>query len=1273
MCVGVRRLLFHRRFIHIACVTSVLLPTHIPTRKLKKKNMQGVGITIPNSKMYSKGFRPLLPLTFRQAYPKLCQLVYKCWSQEPAERPVFDEIVRALQGDVGEEVKRKAEPTIVFLSKQPDKQYLEEEKVADGGEGLMGDDDEEDNEEGNFVSRKELEEVKEKYEKAMEETRRGFEERERDRDRDRDREREREREREVEGGVRQATQVTASDMERENDLGQSMVRLKGNEAKEVVKEVMQGIAGGRAKGAGGRGGGGSVPMTLLMMALVFLGVLVDRVEGDMLLVSGICQGFLNVVWLPAQITASGRWSYMSAVGVQLYYDEDCSGTGMLPAGWFFDTGGTQPDLDAEFDLDGDGTCSAIGFIPSHSMTPPSGEWNVNCDGWEKNDVSIEMTSGIMCGKGEGPVGVPVQDMDDPCACDIDGFVNNMLTYRPTCRDHVAEGSGTTCYVLPECEAATESSDFPGTKWRPCDPVLDNHLAYHCEPCPPGHYSIDNSPGKCLPCAANEYNPNEGATDASACLPCPSDTPWSEEGSASCSPPPESCVRLSVEGCGQTTWGASVSGEYEIYEGECGDATEGRPVYLKELTGSYLFHRPHEVWWKFGDVCGSTPIHGWGVAGSSPFEGTAPTWECVDVENYVPRPMSISCSLYSGQASECKPGTYSPTGTGIEGACTTCPAHLESSRPGSKSVDDCFTTRANAFVSCWNGRVTVYDSDSDDHQLVWQGLGKLADAVFISGTTLLTAAYDEHTIFIPGVDGGELGVFANVGNPRGLLFLEERRLIAVASQSGGGYIHVFSLDDFQDGKGLEIDDVVGSVDMEELGVGDPGSISRGERDDEILFTTSDNKVVRHCVPATSCTSSSRNSIMLRGGLNFRGLGPILSRNTYVVVDRNADRVYECPMASSGVYLDSCSVFAYMPGGVYWDPNNLLVDEEKGIVYVVDTTPSIIHLFSLDGDYFGLLAQDRTYLDAPTAIAIKPGPLAAISPISPPPSATAGEAIIVGMALRTDSNKPLPPDYTIEEELRRFSIAAMGLREGAATTLQGAVNSASELSIVIKYAGVWEIAIIEGTKNPQHLMGSPFQITVEAAETDPSECEAEFERVLTAGDEFVLNIAMMDAFLNPTEGAEFSFSCCVGEAMTKAGEYLVDVTPAIKGNPFRFDVKPDAPDAATSAHNIVNGAKLDSRSLHTVSLELRVTPLDKFNNTITDATGYAVSIDGDDDVALSAPDFSYTLTIEEGFEGSISLSFTLNGEDIKNSPTTISVAPDSVPLVLGVIGGVLALHC
>ena len=83
-----------------------------------------------------------------------------------------------------------------------------------------------------------------------------------------------------------------------------------------------------------------------------------------------------------------------------------------------------------------------------------------------------------------------------------------------------------------------------------------------------------------------------------------------------------------------------------------------------------------------------------------------------------------------------------------------------------------------------------------------------------------------------------------------------------------------------------------------------------------------------------------------------------------------------------------------------------------------------------------------------------------------------------------------------------------------------------------------------------------------------------------------------------------------------------------------------------------------------------PKDEFGNTITDATGYAVSIDGDDAIPLPAPDFSYTLTIEEGFEGSISLSFTLNGEDIKNSPTTISVAPDLLPLVLEVIGGVLA---
>jgi len=51
--------------------------------------------------------------------------------------------------------------------------------------------------------------------------------------------------------------------------------------------------------------------------------------------------------------------------------------------------------------------------------------------------------------------------------------------------------------------------------------------------------------------------------------------------------------------------------------------------------------------------------------------------------------------------------------------------------------------------------------------------------------------------------------------------------------------------------------------------------------------------------------------------------------------------------------------------------------------------------------------------------------------------------------------------------------------------------------------------------------------------------------------------------------------------------------------------------------------------------------QFGNTITDALGYAVSINGQDDIPLIAPDFSYTHSIEAGYEGEIELSVTLGG--------------------------------
>ena len=98
------------------------------------------------------------------------------------------------------------------------------------------------------------------------------------------------------------------------------------------------------------------------------------------------------------------------------------------------------------------------------------------------------------------------------------------------------------------------------------------------------------------------------------------------------------------------------------------------------------------------------------------------------------------------------------------------------------------------------------------------------------------------------------------------------------------------------------------------------------------------------------------------------------------------------------------------------------------------------------------------------------------------------------------------YNITGELSRYQVTATGLHDGFSTTFRGSVPSVSEAQILIKYAGIWEVSVREGINNPKHRQGSPYLIIVNPAETDPTEGETEYERVLTAGDAFVLNITL-----------------------------------------------------------------------------------------------------------------------------------------------------------------------
>jgi hypothetical protein len=105
-----------------------------------------------------------------------------------------------------------------------------------------------------------------------------------------------------------------------------------------------------------------------------------------------------------------------------------------------------------------------------------------------------------------------------------------------------------------------------------------------------------------------------------------------------------------------------------------------------------------------------------------------------------------------------------------------------------------------------------------------------------------------------------------------------------------------------------------------------------------------------------------------------------------------------------------------------------------------------------------------------------------------------------------------------------------------------------------------------------------------------------------------------------------------------------------------------------HN-VDFAEFESLKSTDEELELRVDPFDRFNNVLSTATGYAVTINGGDLIPLSPPSFSYTHTITRGFAGDLHLSFTLNNEDIANSPVVVAVSPDWTSVYIGVASGAL----
>jgi hypothetical protein len=367
------------------------------------------------------------------------------------------------------------------------------------------------------------------------------------------------------------------------------------------------------------------------------------------------------------------------------------------------------------------------------------------------------------------------------------------------------------------------------------------------------------------------------------------------------------------------------------------------------------------------------------------------------------------------------------------------------------------------------------------------------------------------------------------------------------------------------------------------------------------------------------------------------------------------------------------------------------------------------------YLGRVETTKGVLNDPIGLAIRPGRRAqerskythpANSPTSgayPPLSSTAvpdeaiaGAHIEIGVVLRDDANKNVTA-FTAAEAAY-FTVRATGIlpQTEITTTIDGEVSLAKTASpetslratVTIPFAGEWEIEVTHGNKNRQHLRNSRSKVRVIHAHTDPASCTAEFPTAIRAGDTFAANVSTFDSYANPTIETGVTFTL-EGEApvsdhgagfysfwkrMTATGSYKVhavlsDSNETVAGSPFNFEVLPAEADADASTHNIDASEAVDSSA--TTSLKLIVSPFDRFNNSVLDARGFAVRVNGGEPELLQPPAYSFLLPIATGSFDDIHLNFTLNGEEIANSPVTLSVTAHSLIYLFGFLSVALVL--
>ena len=789
--------------------------------------------------------------------------------------------------------------------------------------------------------------------------------------------------------------------------------------------------------------------------------------------------------------------------------------------------------------------------------------------------------------------------------------------------------------------------FPGTS--------SSGSAAACTDCSQGTYSLASSP-TCTSCPPGTFNAETSSTTAYACLACPAGTAsltegagtnstcvacylgtFAPPGSPSCTvcppgtfnPAPsstslEACIECDAGSYSSTTAATSASTCAECSSGKA-SSTLGAisPTSCSSCTpGTYAIAA--------SPTCTLCP-----PASFNPGESSTSLSACSPCP---PGTSNPSASTSASSCSACLAGTYSKFGVG----CAACPPATYNPSPSSSSISSCLT--CPTFLTSNGGSTSP--SDCYDVSTIFYNLYFVDSAsrlfasklvlegavsfIFLDSSRLLASSANAVLEF--SYDGRLKGEFVSATSPQGLLYLPDfdPPQVAVASS----VVLFFDLD------GNEQSSIAVTLsrplDLALFGA------------DQILIATESSGVYLFdgSFPVQVFASSTPVRVA------------VLPSTFLVATD---DEVLECDLAS-------CVTFFALSATA------LHVDSERSLVLISDSASSKIHAVDFRGNEIAALPTRSVA----TSMAFKSGVYAPLTRLTVPASATTVAPITIPISLRDRFDSPASPSAA---ELANFNFAAHGnIRVTDSLQLphsiHGEINE-DAASVSIPFAGQWEFELAENLNLFSQLLGDhKIPLVVLPGPTSAIASTLSYEQTITAGDTLTATVATFDVHSNPTSHAEDVFTAEIaGEhvaldsyvfssRLTKAGSHFFGVTQEgsgelVSGAQYVVEVEPGDPVAATSINSVSEGKD---------SLELRAFPKDEFNNTVTKADGYAVSIDGGVPIQLLAPDFSHTHVVEEG---SFEIRFMLDGDDIKGSPTTISVEPAAGKgISSAVIGAVVA---